>query len=435
MKKIKILLITSMPWREDNNIGNSYSNIFGGMDNLEFAHIYCRSGLPQNTFVKKYFQITEQALVKNLLKPSTKTGKAFYIDSPAKESKDENSALYDKMRILRWQSFFLARDLIWTLGRWKTKELDQFVEEFNPDLIFGTLTYMPNINKLMVYLKKKLDKPMITYSWDDVYSLKQFSLSPIFWLRKTYQRAAIRKCVRQCEFMYTITENMQKEYSKYFNIECKMLYKGYDFNGKADICETVNSPIKLVFMGNIGAGRWKTLVSLAKAIENINSRKSGLAELYIYTLSPKSQKMTELLSRGGSSYFMEAVPSEEVMAVQKSADILVHVEPTKLNERLFYRLSFSTKIVDYFFNARCILGIGGKTATLDYLKDHDAGIVIYNLEKLEETLLDLFENSYKITELATKAWDCGVKNHQRDRLKNLLSNDFRNLILNQSTLN
>ena len=29
MKKIKILLITSMPWREDNNIGNSYSNLFG----------------------------------------------------------------------------------------------------------------------------------------------------------------------------------------------------------------------------------------------------------------------------------------------------------------------------------------------------------------------------------------------------------------------
>ena len=32
MKKIKILLITSMPWREDNNIGNSYSNLFGDID-------------------------------------------------------------------------------------------------------------------------------------------------------------------------------------------------------------------------------------------------------------------------------------------------------------------------------------------------------------------------------------------------------------------
>jgi hypothetical protein len=59
MKKLKVLLVTSMPWREDNNIGNSYSNIFGDLDNVEFAHIYCRSGMPQNKIVHKYFQITE----------------------------------------------------------------------------------------------------------------------------------------------------------------------------------------------------------------------------------------------------------------------------------------------------------------------------------------------------------------------------------------
>lgn len=59
MKKLKVLLVTSMPWRDDNNIGNSYSNIFGDLENVEFAHIYCRAGMPQNKIVKKYFQITE----------------------------------------------------------------------------------------------------------------------------------------------------------------------------------------------------------------------------------------------------------------------------------------------------------------------------------------------------------------------------------------
>ncbi len=428
-KKIRVLLVTSMPWREDNNIGNSYSNLFGDLDNVEFAHIYCRSGLPQNNIVKNYFQITEQALVKNLIKPSYKTGKAFYFDGSNKTTDDNNnSVLYNKMRILRWQIFFIARDLIWHIGRWKSKELDQFVDEFNPDLIFGTLTYMPNINRLMVYLKKRLNKPMITYSWDDVYSLKQFSLSPFYWIRKLYQRPAIRKCVNQCEFMYTITENMQQEYSSYFNKECKLLYKGYNFSGTANVPKKIKSPIKLVFMGNIGAGRWKTLVKLADALERLNSRTSNLAELYIYTLSPKSTKMVKLLSRKNVSYLMEAVPTEEVMAVQKSADILVHVEPTKLSERLFYRLSFSTKIVDYFYNSRCILGIGGKTATLDYLKNKDAGIVVYNLKELEKTLFDLFKNSKKISEYAEKAWNCGVKNHQRKDINELLLNSFENLL-------
>ncbi len=417
-----------MPWREDNNIGNSYSNIFGDLENVEFAHIYCRSGMPQNKIVKKYFQITEQSLVKNLLDSKKLTGKEIFLKEDKIEKK-HGSSVYDKMRILRWQIFFLIRDLIWSVGRWKTKELDEFVEEFNPDIIFGTLTYMPNINKLMIYLSEKLKKPMIVYSWDDVYSLNQFSFSPIFWLRKFNQRKYIRRCVAKSEFMYTITEQMQKEYSKYFNKECKMLYKGYEFEEQPLIKKDISLPVKFIFMGNVGAGRWQTLSKLASSIKKVNEIKnSQVAVLDIYTLSPKSKKMVEKLSIEGVSFLKDVVASNEVMSVQKSADILVHVEPTTRSERLFYRLSFSTKIVDYFYNSRCILGIGGKTATLDYLKNHDAGIVVYNLKDLEESLINLIENQEKIHEYAEKAWVCGVKNHQRRELKKTLLSDFQNLV-------
>ena len=31
--------------------------------------------------------------------------------------------IYDKMRVLRFQSFFVIRELIWKFGKWKTKEI------------------------------------------------------------------------------------------------------------------------------------------------------------------------------------------------------------------------------------------------------------------------------------------------------------------------
>jgi hypothetical protein len=428
MKKLKVLLVTSMPWREDNNIGNSYSNIFGDLDNVEFAHIYCRSGMPQNKIVHKYFQITEGSLIKNLLNSKKPTGKEVFVSKNESKNKESNSKVYDKMRILRWEVFFLARDIIWNLGRWKTKELDEFVEEFNPDVIFGTLTYMPNINKLMVYLKEKLQKPMIIYSWDDVYSLNQSSFSPIFWFRKFIQRKHIRNCVKRCEFLYTITAQMQKEYAQYFNKECKMLYKGYDFITPAASKGKITLPLKFIFMGNIGAGRWQTLSKLASTIHLLNAKNDRqVAVLDIYTLSPKSKDMIEKLSIEGASNLRDVVATSEVMAVQQSADVLVHVEPTTKSERLFYRLSFSTKIVDYFYNSRCILGIGGKTATLDYLKDQDAGIVVYDLNDLEKSVLNLVENPEIINKYANKAWDCGQRNHQRSELKKMLLDDFLNV--------
>jgi len=425
MRKVKVLLITSMPWRNDNNIGNSYSNLFGSLDNVEFAHIYCREGMPQNAICHRYFQITEKSLIKNLKNRKSPTGKAFYLKDAMDTPMDIHSAAYDKLRVMRWQIFFIARDLIWKVGRWRTPELDKFVEDFKPDLIFGTFTYMPNINEMMIHLKDKFNLPLILYSWDDVYSLRHYSLSPFFWIRKFYQRYYMKKCAQKCEFMYTISKEMKNEYHDYFHKECRMLYKGYDFIGEAPVKAKVETPIQLVFMGNIGAGRWKALAKLVKALGEIN-QNAPLAFLNIYTLSPKTDEMLKVLQSEGTSKVNDVVPNDEVMKVQRDADILIHVEPYVKADVSFYRLSFSTKLVDYFYNARCIIALGGKTASMSYLEENDCGLVFYDLSKLKSSLEDLFHSPDKILDYGKKSWDCGQRNHQRITILNELKNTFDN---------
>lgn len=427
MKKIKILLVTSMPWREDNNIGNSYSNLFGDIEEFEIAHVYCRDGTPFNSKVKKYFQITEGNLVRNLLNPSVSTGKAFEMD--AKHNMKDlsvESRTINKARILRWEIFFIIRDLIWFLGRWKSKSLYQFVEDFKPDIIFATLTYMSNINRMIVDLQKKYHLPLVLYSWDDVYSWHNFSWNPLFIIRKWYNRHYIRKSVKRCDLMYTITKEMQKEYKEYFGIDSKILYKSYNFEGEPSFKKAVK-PYHLVFMGNIGAGRWKALAILAQAIQAINNN-SKEAFMDIYTLSPISDEMRKALEIKGASHLNKPVPQEDVMKIQKNADILVHVEPLNKHDASFYRLSFSTKLVDYLYNARCILAIGLNTATLSYIKDNNAGIVITDINKIKEELVDLFDNPEKIDSYGQNAWKCGVKNHEREKIRGMIINDLQKVV-------
>lgn len=429
MKKIKILLITSMPWREDNNIGNSYSNLLGDIEEFEIAHIYCRGGEPYNTKVKKYFQITEGRLVKNIFHPSLKTGRAFEMDASCnKKDLNANSTVMNKARMMRWELFFIIRDLIWFCGRWKTKELYQFVDEFRPDLIFGTLTYMSNVNRMMVILQKQHNIPLVLYSWDDVYSWNHFSWNPLFILRKWYNRHYIRKSVESCSLMYTITKEMQMEYSGYFNRECKLLYKSYDFSGEPHLKKAA-CPYHLVFMGNIGAGRWRALAELAKTLDVINREKGfRLAMLDIYTLSPLSDSIISALNIEGCSHLNKAVPQEEVMLTQQSADILVHVEPLSKKDASFYRLSFSTKLVDYLYNARCILGLGYPTATLSYIENNKAGLVIKNITDLKKTLSELFANPEQIEQYGRNAWNCGIKNHGREIIRKMLIEDMQHIV-------
>lgn len=428
MKKIRILLITSMPWREDNNVGNSYSNLFGDIEEFEIAHVYCRDGQPYNAIARKYFQISERRIVKNFFNSAVKIGRNFEMDASC-NSKDclVQSKMMDKARLMRWELFFILRDLIWFWGRWKTKDLYDFVEDFKPDIIFGTLTYMSNVNRIMTDLNNRYHIPLVLYSWDDVYSWHHFSWNPLFLLRKWYNRHYIRQSVECSSLMYVITKEMQTEYNAYFHRRCKLLFKSYDFGGEPHLKKAV-CPYHLVFMGNIGAGRWKTLAELAKTLDVINREKGfTLATLDIYTLSPLSESIISSLNIQGCSHLNKAVPQNQVMPTQQEADILVHVEPLSKKEASFYRLSFSTKLVDYLYNARCILGLGHPTATLQYIENNEAGIVINDISDLRRSLSDLFANPDRIERYGLNAWNCGARNHERKTIRKMLIEDLQDI--------
>ena len=55
--------------------------------------------------------------------------------------KEDKNALatakrYQKYGAKRNVLLLFAREILWYLGKWKTKELDSFLEEFKPDVVF-----------------------------------------------------------------------------------------------------------------------------------------------------------------------------------------------------------------------------------------------------------------------------------------------------------
>lgn len=428
-KKIKVLVITYLPWREDNNIGNSYSNIFANtQDKYEFAHIYIRNGMPQNTLAKDYYHISIIKMMKRMFKPNLVVGERMKIEDFSQTEKTQFSSFFKKMKMLRWPVFFLVEELAGLSKSWKTKEFDQFIDDFDPDLIFGTLPDNPLISNLMLYVKNRKNIPLVTYPWDDYYSLHLSNLSPIFWIRKMMQRHYLYKTAQASEFLYVISNLMKDEYELAFKKDCRLMFKGYNFDASKTLeKKKVEYTIQLVYMGNIGAGRWKTLALLASAIRDINVDGPKMM-LNIYTLSPTDDKMKAALNIDGTSRLNLPVPNEKKQKVMDGADILLHVEPFKKSEYQFYRASFSTKLVDYFYSAKCILAVGGMTASTDYLVRNDAAICITDKSKIKECLMKIVDKPQLINEYAKKSWDCGLINHQIDKIQTRMYNDFKSLL-------
>ena len=71
---MNILVITDVLWRTDNGVGNSYSNIFANLPNVEIQNICCQEGRSDNTVSTRCFQISERRLLTNLVKPSIPSG-------------------------------------------------------------------------------------------------------------------------------------------------------------------------------------------------------------------------------------------------------------------------------------------------------------------------------------------------------------------------
>lgn len=426
---MRILVVTDVLWRDDNGVGNSYSNIFKNFPDAEIANICCQQGVSNNRISSKCFQISEISILKNL-KSATNPSGAVEKEAIEASEKGKESNLFSFIKKSRLQIFFWLRNCIWKFGRWKSVELKKFIDDFQPDLIFAQLQDKMYLNNLVSYVQHYTGKPLCLYAWDDIYSLKQFSLSPLFWIDRFMQRRSIRKVVRQSQILYTISEVQKMEYAKSLKVRTELLYKGYLFEDEPqfnDKPEGAAKVLRIVYTGNLYSGRYVTLHHVCEALKKINLGGKK-AELFIYSATNLSKKQIARLNVEGSSYFMGKISEQEVQELQKDADILLHLEPFSLKGSLLCRLSFSTKLVDYFYNAKCIFAVGHKRcASMQYLKKYNAAVTIEDFDSVEISLRELIEQSEMRAVYAHNAWACGRNNHQIKDIQSKLVRDFISL--------
>lgn len=422
---MRILVLSNTAWNNNNSFGNSFSNIFDGIHDIEIASVFCRQEKPNNMIVSRYFQITEKSLIRNLLDKKKPSGKEIYVDTSETMTSGETK-VFDYARKRRWHVMFWARDFVWKIGRWKSKELVEFIDDFNPDLLFMPIYYSSYLNDIVAFIKKHTNKPMLGYISDDCYTLRQFSLSPFYWIDRLYKRQKVKKSIDLCEILYVISDIQKKEYDKCFNKDCKLLWKINDFF-ESPAYTGCNDPVKLVYTGNIGTGRYKQLALIGQQLLEINKDKK-LMELDIYTHTPMSKKMKKSLDLP-SINLKGGISSLEVDRVQNDADILVHVESFDLKNRLAVHQSFSTKIVDYLHKGKCILAIGPQdVASIDYLSKYDAALVSTNSNELKNTLRSIIDNKELLKMYGEKAWLCGKNNHQKTVFQKMLRTDFESYV-------
>ena len=92
----------------------------------------------------------------------------------ASASSDENAQnakvtaeRYKKYSAKRNWLLLYAREIIWKFGNWKTAELDRFIEEFKPEVVFFSMEGYIHLDRIARYVIKKTGAKGVGYFCSD----------------------------------------------------------------------------------------------------------------------------------------------------------------------------------------------------------------------------------------------------------------------------
>lgn len=413
----KVLIVSRGVWDDTKGTSSTLANLFRNYDADKLAHIYIETKSPNTNCCNLFFQISEFSLIHKLYKWRTKTG--FKIETVSNESIDnvidstvaqQEERTMEFVRKKRYVLFSFLRELLWLFNGWKCKELKSFVKEFNPDVIWLDGSPLILMNRLHNHVLKVAKKPNSIFLMDDVYTYKSCNSGLLSYLYKCFLRKSVKKVVDRSNKVFVASPKMKREYDEVFTIDSIFITKGIDFTNLKYTIPQINSPIKLVYLGQIIYGRIYTLIAIAEALKEINS--SGIKiQMQVYTNNYISEELKRKLLVHDSVLLMDAVPYNKVLKVIANNDVLLFVESFEKRYKSIARLSFSTKITDYLSSGKCVLAIGpSDIAPMEYLEDEDAAIVVTDLNEVKGKLRHLLEESV-IVDYSKKGFKCAQRNH------------------------
>lgn len=414
----KVLSISLSTWRKDSGI-HTQTDLFKFWDSNKVAQIYLKSDLPNTPVCSRFFQIAENAIIKSVLnrKPvgkEVKNGDA--LSENELKAANEEKKLYTLAHKKKSWFFTLIREVVWACAKWRTTALDNFIKDVDADVYFVPIYPVAYTGWIQWYIIKKFPKPYVCYLADDNYSYQPCGKNPWSWVHRWLLRRIVKKLATNCTEMFTITKTEGLETDKDFGTKSIVLTKGIDYSKLTFDERKPHTPIKMVYTGNLLIGRSTSLVEISKALANIN--KDGVKiTLDIYTPTVLDKQTTKFLNTNGCTKH-NPVPKDEVAKIQKNADIVVFVESLEKEHRYDARLSFSTKLTDYFASGKCIFAIGDQAiAPIQYLKEYDCAIISTNYSQIEHQLRKLINNPEKIIEYGKKAFETGRMNHEENKVK------------------
>ncbi|MGF7144326.1 hypothetical protein HNQ56_002757 [Anaerotaenia torta] len=430
---MKLLVLSEEVWNDKLYPNNVMTNWFEGFEG-ELANLYLASGTPDNPCCSEYFQITDRMAWKNLFRKGS-GGRWFVLQNTDTLKTKLSPIKYPRVRkgikLALGGMLRLLRDAVWLRTRWEESPLMDFLKAFKPDIIFSLRFSSRRMLHMERFLYSVTGAPVIAFTGDDEYSLKQINPSPFYWIRRLLLRRDIRRTAGIYGKYYTLSERQAAELGKALGVKSGVIYKGGNFPNALEE-KRISNPIRMVYAGRLYCNRDRTLLSVAKAVARIN-RKEVKIILEIYTRDKPGRRGRDAFHDGKSVFLKGFVSAENLRNIYREADIALLAESFDLRNRLLTRYSFSTKIVDCLASTCAVIAVGPfENEGIRYLKKNRGAVCIGKKEEIYSVLSHIVSHPDKIEVYRSNAWRLGMRAHRKEDIRQSLYRDIASIVKNVS---
>lgn len=419
---MNILIISNIELDTGNASGNTYANWFTGWDDSKIACAYCRDTYPNNDFCDEYYSVSPFNIVKNIFRP-WKIGKHFCkqdIKADYSIGKTERKLVQHSKHSNRGLFYFVA-DVLFSSKIWMNAKYKAFIKDFNPDIVFFFAKSDAFIYENLKYVRKHTNANCVAFYADDVYRRFQNTKGLIY---RIFERR-FSKVIDLVDYHYGASKLMCEDYGSLFKISLKPLYKGCEIT---DVSNSVNTPLRIVYAGNLYYGRSETLSRMVGVLKTVNV--GGVkALLEIYTAAEITPEIDKSLNVPNVSRIMGPRPYNEIKEIMQQADFVLHVESFSPENISSVRLSYSTKISDCLQSGSSLLVVGPRNiASVEEAKMIPGAFVITEEVDIQNFLSEIISTKDNLLNMAHQTNEYAKKYFLISVVRENLHHDLKQLI-------
>lgn len=406
----KVLIISHNCFSASGSNGRTLNNFFSGYPRENLAQFYIYNEEPTLDICDNYYRVTDKEALLSVIK--RKGGNKIEKKNNKDDVHINDVSSYRKPK--KTPLIYLVRELFWTIGGWK-KNSEAWIDDFAPDVVLFQAGDASFLFDLAYRTAKKRGIPLVIYNSESYYfknkNFLQSSPASDFWYMILHRRfrKSVKKAIGYAASSIYISDSLKKLYDDEFNMPSETIMTSTSLSESCDVIKK-SEDIKISYLGNLGVGRYETLISLVEIIREINE------EYCIDVYGKASQDIIEILEKTPGINYCGFVSYDACVCIMKESTILVHIE----NFSDFYmedsKYAFSTKIADSLACGTCLFVYAPREMSVtEYLLGNGAACVACNKNEASEKLKKLLSDP----EARKKYELCGIKvakeNHSIDR--------------------